>query len=310
MPDNKVVFIMGPGHCGSTLLDLLLGSHTQAFSLAEIHVIGRFVDSPERASQPICAVCGDQCEFWNKRVRLDALRLFHSRKNLFWKVVGRGMRAVRNSYGPLFEATGKSLLIDSSKNPGWFKQQIATRFAWRDVTPHLIYLGRDGRGVANSYYRKYPERGLEWASQHWKDSIVSMNRFYETFPFQHKTRVRYEDLATSPEQVVRTLCDFAEVPFEPGMLTYWVHDHHPVSGNAGTHSLILRERERRNHASADHRLSVNQDERFYANDHYEDLGLHIDLDLRWKSEMSEEDIQAFERIAGDLNRAFVATEPG
>ena len=34
--ENQIVFIMGPGHCGSTLLDLILGSHSDCFSLGEV----------------------------------------------------------------------------------------------------------------------------------------------------------------------------------------------------------------------------------------------------------------------------------
>ena len=36
----KVVFIMGAGHCGSTLLDLIVGSHSNAFSLGEFKQFG------------------------------------------------------------------------------------------------------------------------------------------------------------------------------------------------------------------------------------------------------------------------------
>jgi hypothetical protein len=32
----KVIFILGSGHCGSTLLDLILDSHSKVFSVGEI----------------------------------------------------------------------------------------------------------------------------------------------------------------------------------------------------------------------------------------------------------------------------------
>jgi hypothetical protein len=306
--ERKVVFIMGAGHCGSTLLDLILGSHSQAFSLAEFHVVSKFIDDPDGARQAICAICGDTCEFWNGKAPLPSLAPFYSQKSIGHKLLGRAVRAFRNPYAPMFAATGKSVLIDSSKSARWFARQIRYRYTWRNTSPYLIYLARDGRAVANSYFRKYPDLGIVSASERWKRSTVSMNRFYETYPFPNKTRVRYEDLATSTEAEVRRLCEFLGLGFEPAMLTYWIHDHHPISGNAGTHSLVIRQRERFGRTPPDHRSRVNEGDRFYSSDHYERLGLGIELDLRWKRELTDEALRTFEDIAGDLNAPF-AYEP-
>lgn len=309
MAERKVVFIIGTGHCGSTLLDLILGSHSHAFSLAEFHGVSRFVDDPNGAKAAVCAICGDTCEFWNDKSPLSSLQSLYSQRSIAHKILSRGVRAFRNPYSPMFAATNKSVLIDSSKSPSWFARQIMFRHTWRNVTPYLIYLARDGRAVANSYFRKYPDKGIESASERWKRSTLSMNRFYESFPFPNKTRVRYEDLATRTEAEVSRLCEFLGEPFEPAMLTYWIHDHHPISGNAGTHSLVIRQRERFGRTPPDHRQRVNEGDRFYASDHYERLGLGIELDLRWKTELTGEALRTFERIAGDLNRPF-AYEPG
>ena len=304
MSERKVVFIMGPGHCGSTLLDLILGSHSRAFSLAEFHVVSKFIDDPDGARQAICAICGDACEFWNGKAPLPSLAPFYSQKSIGHKLLSRGVRAFRNPYAPMFAATGKSVLVDSSKSARWFARQIRYRYTWRSIRPYLIYLARDGRAVANSYFRKYPDRGMASASERWKRSTVSMNQFYESFPFPHKTRVRYEDLATRTEAEVGRICEFLGERFEPSMLTYWIHDHHPISGNAGTHSLVIRQRERFGRTPPDHRLRVNEGDRFYASDHYERLGLGIELDLRWKTELTGDALTTFEDIAGDLNVPF------
>ncbi len=304
-PQSKVVFIMGPGHCGSTLLDLMLGSHSSAFSLAEFHRISEFVDADTAAPQAVCSVCGTDCAFWTHAAPLPSLRPMYAGKTLAQKVWKRCVRLVSNPYSPLFAATGKGMLVDSSKGTGWIARQTAMRHTWRNVTPYLIYIGRDGRAVANSYYRKYPEAGIADASEAWKRRVVSMNRFYDSFPFANKTRVQYERLATTPETEIRRLCDFLRISFEPEMLTYWVHDHHPIAGNAGTHSLILRQRERVAGVAKDRRLRVNQNDQFYASSHYEHLDLGIELDMRWKTELTADDVRTFERIAGDLNTPFL-----
>jgi hypothetical protein len=305
MPQSKVVFIMGPGHCGSTLLDLMLGSHSTAFSLAEFHRISEFVDAETTTPQAVCAVCGDECAFWNQASLLPSLKPMYANGTFAQKIRRRCVRLVSNPYAPLFAATGKPMLIDSSKGAGWIARQTRLRYLWRDVTPYLIYIGRDGRAVANSYYRKYPDAGITQASEAWKRRVISMNRFYAAFPAAQKTRVQYERLATSPEDEIRRLSAFLGVPFEPAMITYWVHDHHPIAGNAGTHSLILRQRERAAGAAEARRLRVNQGDRFYSTSHYAQLDLGIELDLRWKTELKADEVQTFERIAGDLNGPFL-----
>lgn len=308
MDQRKVVFIMGPGHCGSTLLDLILGSHSESTSLAEFTHLARHLDSPDRGVGKICAVCDGPCAFWDDPYRKRVLWLFYTRRNIVRRMLSRGVRYLKNPYSYLFDWTGSSVIIDSSKAPHWFKRQLRPRAAWRNVAPYLLYLGRDGRAVVNSYLRKYPERGIETASENWRNATRSMTRYFDTFPFEHKMRVCYEDLAASPEITTRTLCEFLGIGFEPSMLRYWAHPHHPVSGNAGTHSLILRQREQLG-ASTSFRHQINVQERYYKTDHYADLGLAIKPDFRWTVELSAENLQVFDRVAGEANVAF-AREPG
>jgi hypothetical protein len=42
--------------------------------------------------------------------------------------------------------------------------------------------------------------------------------------------------------------------------------------------------------------------------HYDDVGLAIRLDLRWKRELTAEQLAAFETIAGETNRPFAYDE--
>ena len=66
MHQRAVVFVLGSGHCGSTLLDLILGSHSEAFSLAEFIHISRLIDTPEPERGPVCAICEGSCPFWDE----------------------------------------------------------------------------------------------------------------------------------------------------------------------------------------------------------------------------------------------------
>ena len=52
--------------------------------------------------------------------------------------------------------------------------------------------------------------------------------------------VRYEELTTEPERVVRELCEFLGVPFQPAMLEYGAFDHAGFTPGLGDSSLNIR----------------------------------------------------------------------
>jgi hypothetical protein len=52
--------------------------------------------------------------------------------------------------------------------------------------------------------------------------------------------IRYEELTASPERVVRELCDFLGLPFQPTMLEYGDFDHAGFTPGLGDSSLNIR----------------------------------------------------------------------
>ena len=67
----KIVFIIGTGHCGSTLLDLLLGSHSKAISLGEVYKVLSFGQD-----EPLCNLCGEKCNLWDTSLRKKIINYF------------------------------------------------------------------------------------------------------------------------------------------------------------------------------------------------------------------------------------------
>jgi len=131
---KKVVCLLGTGHCGSTLLDLLLGSHSRVFSLGEFHSIYKTVREMRRGESPrICVVCQGECKFWNERASASILNLYYSRKTLLNAVLGKAARYVYNPYHFIFKWSGKPVIVDSSKHPGWFKSQFTPKYAAFDI---------------------------------------------------------------------------------------------------------------------------------------------------------------------------------
>jgi hypothetical protein len=307
--DKTVVFIMGSGHSGSTLLELVLGSHSRVFGLGELVNLYRGVDGPRDPFPRLCRICEERCPFWNDTVDIRVLQAHFSRAGHHAPIRQWVSRQRENVYQHFFGWSGKDVLIDSSKRVHWIAQQLQPRRNWKAIAPVLIYLTRDGRAVVNSKLRKYPETDIRVEAREWKERVERMNEFYADFPERQRLTIAYEQLASQPESIIRNLCDFLNLDFEPGMLRFWEHDHHTTFGNAGTRSLIARFRgqsaERRPATPAN---SVLANVRSRHGTHYDDVGLAIRLDLRWKWELTAEQLEAFETIAGETNRPFAYDE--
>ena len=66
MVQKQVVFIMGTGHCGSTLLELILGSHPQIMALGEVSQLKLHFRTP--STEDICRICQEPCPYWSERI--------------------------------------------------------------------------------------------------------------------------------------------------------------------------------------------------------------------------------------------------
>jgi 8-oxo-dGTP pyrophosphatase MutT (NUDIX family) len=209
--NQRVIFIGGNGHSGSTLLGLLLGSHPDAMYGGEIRKSR--VDVPARKRQ--CRRCGDGCAIWGP-INDD-----------------RG----GDVYEALSQATGRPIVVDSTKLVRWIRAE-GRRAALGGVDVTLIHLERDGRAVVNSRLRKSPEADPAKLIRDW----VDRNRETEALRAEWEgpsAHVRYEDLACRPEPTMRRLCHDIGLAFDPAMMAYEEREHHSISGNAGTHAATL-----------------------------------------------------------------------
>lgn len=297
--DATVIFIVGTGHSGSTLVDLILGSHSRSFSL------GQFSRVPEilGREQPLCSICPGSCPVWGRPEVLEDVASYfswaRSRNRLLRSLHWRLGWPRPSIHSRIASWTGARVLIDSSKSLGWVRRQLRSSRLTPNLRTVLLFVHRDGRAVVNSNLRKYPERGVESISRDWAGQVERIERFFERAPVDERLRVGYERLSLDPYAEVPRLCEGLGLPYESAMLRYWQGDHHLVSGNAGTYSLIFKHRDQ---AAALGERDVFDEE------HYHRLGLSIRLDLRWRRELSAQSLETFERTAGRVNLPY-AFEP-
>lgn len=266
----RTVLICGAGHSGSTLLGMLLGSHSLGFYMGEGGKARYLGDKTKPLRKRVCKICGESCRIWGD-FRWDRTKAL---------------------YPQVADKVGRRVIIDSTKNDLWITERAAETRAVGGA-PYLIFLQRDGRGVLNSRLRKYPDREPEALVQEWIMQMQRSQALFDGFDGP-KISVRYENLAANPEIVMRSLCDWLEMPFESGMLRFQDAEHHPLGGNNGPQYLAAKARFEN---SDDAFVKLNSRVRGY----YENHDAGIRLDLRWKQELSAENMALFNGLAGHLN---------
>lgn len=233
LEDLTVLYIAGYGRSGSTVLDVLLGSHDQAVSVGELVYLGEEWQHGERT----CA-CGREykhCPFWedvfssseeaNEWKRLA--RRIESRGRLLSLVSGaisdRDRDAYRGRARALFSRIAKrgraSVVVDSSKSA----RHAAGRFwalhnvAGLDV--RVLHLVRDGRDVLRSVI----EKGSNWAVEGYRDKkrflgartitgwVLANSLAWmcgKALGKDRYLRIRFEDLLSDPAPVLEQIGNF------------------------------------------------------------------------------------------------------
>jgi hypothetical protein len=123
-------------------------------------------------------------------------------------------QAIRLMYGLYAKRFGKARW--GSKTPG------ERLYMWwlQDLLPEarFIHLIRDGRDVAVSSREAFGGGTLRERAIAWRWGIIDARR--QSKSLRHYYEVRYEDLVARPAYVLRTICDFIELPFDAAMLDY------------------------------------------------------------------------------------------
>ena len=124
MTSWNLIYITGNGHSGTTLLDMLIGSHSECITLGEIHQL--------TLKEGVCA-CGainyKECSFWRDidlRLQADGgpeLSELHV-DSLHQDEFRRSNHAL---LGALQEKTKARWFVDSSKKMGFPSQVLISR---------------------------------------------------------------------------------------------------------------------------------------------------------------------------------------
>ena len=149
-PQISLIYILSSGHSGSTLTDLILGSHTHIESVGELFQLPKyFSNDPTSATEQICT-CGlavQHCSYWShiiNSIEPQKIKGINTFNKSFCEYNYEVMHA-------LLELSGKPILLDSSKLPARLENLLKSNL----FNIQIIHLIRDGRAVGFSGKSKY-----------------------------------------------------------------------------------------------------------------------------------------------------------
>jgi len=260
-----VINIISVAFSGSTWVNLLLGSHSRAFSVGEMK---RLLREP----QPTCTIHGRECRLWLKfQFDPDA-----------------------NPFVQLAELTGRDVFIVNNSRK-FMRYQTGS-----PVRAKYVHLVRDGRPVVASMIRKGKYASVRAAARDLVHEVKRNERLMRRQPAEDAMHVRYEDVLADTPGNVRRLCEWAGLTFEPQMLEFWQHEHHFLGGNPGTLFSMLRQ----GGGDADAQGRRTDTSLEWNLDHYREASTDRFRDERWKHELSDRQLRMFALIAGRMNRRF------
>lgn len=216
---KRILYIAGAPHCGSTMLDIMLGAVPGVVSTGEI-------DNLYKRDPCACGQLPDQCPTWGPvlaapgmpdRRQLEALSRLSQRERGFvelWASPGKCRRYAEvqdRVFDAIVQATGAHTVIDSSK---YVTRAIALlRGSRYDV--RVLHLIRDPRGYLNSINKRRLARGAsrsyapvvgKWLLKNAAASVV-----VRSIAGARYLRIRYEDLMLHPEPVLQRIGSFVEI---------------------------------------------------------------------------------------------------
>lgn len=214
MKNTNILYLLGSGRSGTTLLATILNSTNQVFTAGELHQFYTYMET-----DAICS-CGDtitNCFFWNQitsnlnlsKNQISKLETTQNQEEAHryipFILLGRDpssqyKRSQNILFKTLSQYSNKPWILDSSK--------YISRFLLLKKTDLFnlkgIYLVRDVRGVINSFNKpvQTPRKPLNTILYY------SLTNFFGQLVYmlnKNVVKIRYEDLVQNPNKTINTI---------------------------------------------------------------------------------------------------------
>jgi hypothetical protein len=277
---DPVPFIVGMNRSGTTLLRMMLDAHPQLTIPPETHFVPDLIKAcREDGATPEDALAAmKSAREWGDFGFSDEEML--ARLRALPKL--RPGAAVRTFYAAYMEQQGKPRW--GEKTPTYVQRMKLIQRALPEA--RFVHVIRDGRDVALSVLdRTVRDVTAADIARRWRKKISKARE--DSPQLRHYIEIRYEDLILDTEPILRRVCDFIELDWEPAIL-----DYHERSGD--------RLQEMARALPGDGRAKELSVERRMATHAMTTKPPSADRVARWREQMSTEHRTEFEQVAGDL----------
>jgi hypothetical protein len=301
---GKVISIFSAGHSGSTLLALILGAHPRSFYVGEFHALPRWINEKLDCG---CGSVVTDCSFWDKirnhynmKYNLDffqfpkKLNIYEiydrSRAQRLKRKIIRGVTYYElnlrsddkpiksrfkfwdtlacntmNMFQIISENSKKDVIVDSTKS---YLRTYSLYNRYPKIVKVLV-LVRDGRAVSHSY-KKRGIFNFNDAAKKWKNTYNHGLRIISKLPKRDVLMIKYENLCRNPVEEIQRITKFLDLQYDNRMLDFSSGISHSIAGNDMKWSSKPR----------------------------------IELNEKWKKDISRKELNDFDKIAGKLNTSF------
>jgi hypothetical protein len=226
MDKVKLIYIAGSGHCGSTLLDLIIGSSSKVFTTGELGFYNIYKDKKiynKENTNYICT-CGknfNKCDIWqkvNKNSNYKIKKIFSTWESfkivlftLFPFIFFKKNNYVDDTFNLLKKLkqginNGKIVyFLDSSKDP----RRLFYLLNNAKIEIHPILLIRESGGVAYSYNKRSRiKAGLERKNFYisllkWLGINLVTKKILKNNP--NKIIINYKNFCKTPEKYIKLI---------------------------------------------------------------------------------------------------------
>lgn len=237
--EKQFLYVGGYSRSGSTLLDVMLGSHPDIFSAGELTFLGDDYKNAIRSCS--CGKRYPECSFWGRlypeAMQPTAEYLTNHRKVERRKMVSDPSLKINSTALKSYisenrrilqyirSVSGKNIILDSSKSARAAVERVAMLRYHVGEDVRMIHLTRHPHSVVDSYLR----HGSNWVAEGhgprhrflglramlgWilaNRNAVRLKRKHADLPYLH---IQYEDMVTDPHLVIRKISAFTGIDLQ------------------------------------------------------------------------------------------------
>lgn len=210
------VFVGGSSRSGTTLLGAMLGAHSECLTVPESQFIIELLDGSDwdkdriNVTQVLNAIKNHwRFKLWdlNIEIPLD----FEERVGTSYSQL---IEWIVRTYGEKLGKAAPRIWVDHTP----WNLKYACRLFELFPEARMIHILRDGRAVASSIMK------LDWgpneiygAAHKWVEEVAYGLAAEAFWGGKRVTQVRYEDLVQEPEVILKRLCAFLTIDYQPQM---------------------------------------------------------------------------------------------